>query len=81
MLAESCSTAHGPLKSSSDHKTVRYRPQKPPEHHEITSFDDVARIVCRGSQSIKIIPGPEKVRYIPPKGPELPEITIFGDVT
>jgi hypothetical protein len=45
------------------------------------SFDDVAGVVYRGTQSIKIIPGPEKVRYIPPKGPELPEITSLDDVT
>jgi hypothetical protein len=60
---------------------VRYRPQKWPEQHEITSFDDVARVVCRGSQSIEIILGPEKVRYRPIKQQEMPEITSFDDVT
>src|SRR3989337_595704 len=65
MSPESCSRAHGPLKSSSDHKTVRYSPEKRPEQHEIMSFEDVVRVVHRGSQSIQIIPGPEKVRYRP----------------
>ena len=27
--------------------------------HEITSFDDAARVVYRGSQGIEILPGPE----------------------
>ena len=81
MSPESCSRAHGPLKSSSDHKTVCYSPEKRPEQQEIMSFDDVARMVYRGSQSIEIIPGPEKVRYRPSKLPELPEIMSFDDVT
>jgi hypothetical protein len=70
-----------PLKSSSDHKTVCYSPEKLPEQHEIMSFDDVARVVCRGSQSVEIILGPEKVRYRPRKRPEMPEIMSFDDVT
>src|SRR3990172_8367431 len=61
MSPESCSRAHVPLKSSSDHKTVCYSPEKRPEQRKITRFDDVARVVYRGSQSIEIIPGPEKV--------------------
>jgi hypothetical protein len=69
------------VKSSSDHKIVLYRPHKRPVQHEITSFDDVARLICRGSQSIEIILGPEKVRYRPRKQPEMPEITSFDDVT
>ena len=60
---------------------MHYRPQKRPEQHEIMSFDDVARVVYRGSQSIEIIPEPEKVSYRPWKRPELPEITSFDDVT
>ena len=60
---------------------MRYRPQKWPEQHEIMSFDNVARVMYRGSQSIEIIPRPEKVRYRPWKRPEMPEIASFDDVT
>jgi hypothetical protein len=45
------------------------------------SFDDVARLICRGSQSIEIILGPEKVCYCPRKRPEMPEVMSFDDVT
>jgi hypothetical protein len=51
---------------------------KTAQNHE---FEDVARMVYRGSQSIEIILGPEKVRYRPRKRPEMPEITSFDDVT
>ena len=47
-----------------------------PEMPEITSFDDVARIVYRGSRGIEILPGPEKH---PRKRPEMLEITSFDD--
>jgi hypothetical protein len=46
---------------------------------EITSFDDAARVVYRGSRGIKILPGPENVDYSPRKQPEMLAITFFDD--
>ena len=42
---------------------------------EITSFDDAARVVYRGSRGIEILPGHETVNYSPRKPPEMPKIT------
>ena len=59
MPLESCTGGHGASKSSGDPKTVDYSPRKRPEMLEITSFDDAARVVYRGSRGIEILPGPE----------------------
>ena len=59
MPLESFTGGHGASKSSPDPKTVDYSPQKQPEMHEITSFDDAARVMYRGSRGIEIHPGPE----------------------
>ena len=49
------------------------------EMPEITSFDDAARVVYRGSQGIQILPGPKIVDYSLRNRPEMPEITTFDD--
>ena len=59
MPLESCTEGHGASKSSRDTKTMDYSPRKRPEMPEITSFDDAARVVYRGSQGIEILSGPE----------------------
>ena len=59
MPLDSYTGDHGASKSSRDPKTVDYSPQKRPEMLEITSFDDAARVVYRGSRGIEIHPGPE----------------------
>ena len=59
MPVESCTGGHGASKSSRDTKTVDYSPRKRPEMCEITSFDDAARVVYRGSEGIEILPGPK----------------------
>ena len=59
MSLESCTGGRGASKSSPDLKTVDYNPQKWPEMREITSFDDAARVMYRGSWGIEILPGPE----------------------
>ena len=46
---------------------------------KITSFDDAARVVYRGSQGIKIFPGSKIVGYNPRKWPEMLEIMSFVD--
>ena len=46
---------------------------------EITSVDDAARVVYRGSRGIEILLRPEKVDYSPQKRPEMLEITSFDD--
>ena len=47
---------------------------------EITSFDDAARVVYRGSRGIEILPGPEnRGLYSQRKRPEMLEITSFDD--
>ena len=46
---------------------------------EITSFDDAARVMYRGSRGIEILPGPEKRWTSPRKRPEMLEITSFDD--
>ena len=46
---------------------------------KITSFDDAARVMYRGSQGIKILPGPEIVGHNPRKLHEMLEITSFVD--
>ena len=46
---------------------------------EITSFDDAARFVYRGSRGIEILPDPKTVDYRPRKWPEMLEITSFND--
>ena len=78
MPLESCTVGHGASKSSRDPKTVDYSPRKRPEMLEITSFDDAARVVYRGSRGIEILPGP-KNRGRPRKRPEMLEITSFDD--
>ena len=52
---ESCTGGHRASKSSQDPKIVGYNPRKRLELLEITGFDDAARVVCRGSQGIKIL--------------------------
>ena len=59
MPLESCTGSHGASKSSREPKTVDYSPRNRPEMPEITSFDDAARVVYRGSQGIEILPGPK----------------------
>ena len=59
MTVESGNGGHGASKSSRDPKAVDYSPRKRPEMLEITSFDDAARVVYRGSRGIKILPGTE----------------------
>ena len=77
MPLESCTGGHGASKSSRDPKIVDYSPRKRREMPEITSFDDAARVVYRGSRGIKILPGPKTVDYSPRNRPEMPEITSF----
>ena len=59
MPLESCTKGHGESKSSWDPKTVVYSPQKRPKMREITSFDDAARVMYRGSRGIEILRGPK----------------------
>ena len=56
---ESCTGGHGASKSCRDPKTVDYSPQKRPKMPKITSFDDAAKVVYRGSRGIEILPGHE----------------------
>ena len=60
-------------------KNVDYSPLKRTEMLEITSFDDVARVVYRGSRGIEILPGPKNVDYSPRILPEMLKITSFDD--
>ena len=46
---------------------------------EITSFDDAARVVYRGSRGIEILPVPRTVDYSPRKRLEMLEISSFDD--
>ena len=57
-----------------DPKNVDCSPRKRPEMLEITSFDDAARVVYRGSRGIEILPGPEYVDYSPRKRSEMLKI-------
>ena len=59
MPLESCTGGHGASKSFRDPKTMDYSPRKWPEMREITSFNDAARVVYRGSRGIEILTGPE----------------------
>ena len=59
MLLESCTGDHGASKSYPDQKTVDYSPQKWPEMRKITSVDDAARVMYRGSWGIEILPDPK----------------------
>ena len=59
MHLESCTGGHGASKSSRDLKTVDYSPRKQPEMREITSFNDAARVMYRGSRGIEILSGPK----------------------
>ena len=81
MPLESCTGGHKASKSSRDPKIVDYSPRKRREMPEITSFDDAARVVYRGSQGNEILPGPEVVDYSPRKLLEMPEITSFDDAS
>ena len=56
MPLESCTRGHRVSKSSRDPKIMGYNPRKRPEMLEITSFDDAARVVYRGSRGIEILP-------------------------
>ena len=56
-----------------------YSPRKRAEMLEITSFDDAAGVMYRGSRGIKILPGTENVDYSPRKQPEMLEIMSFDD--
>ena len=56
-----------------------YCPRKWPEMPEITSFDDAATVMYRGSRVIEILSGPETMDYSPRKRPEMLEITSFDD--
>ena len=76
MPVESCTGGHGASKSSRDPKTVDYSPRKRPKMLEITSFDDAARVVYRGSWGIEILPGPKNRGR---KWPKMLEITSFND--
>ena len=80
MPLESCTEGHRASKSSRDPKNVDYSQRKRPEMLEITSFDDAARVLYRGSQGIEILPDPRNVDYSPRKRPEILEITSFDDV-
>ena len=79
MPLESCTGDHGASKSARDPKTVDYSPRKQPEMLEITSFDDAARVMYRGSQGIEIHRDPKTVDYSPRKRPEMQEIKSFDD--
>ena len=79
MPLESCTGGHGASKSSVDPKTVDYRPRKRPEMHEITSFDNAARVVYRGHGTSKSSRDPKTVDNSPRKWPEMREITSFDD--
>ena len=46
---------------------------------KITSFDDAARVVYRGSRGIEILPDPKNVDYSPQKRLEMHESTSFDD--
>ena len=46
---------------------------------EITSFDDAARVMYRGSPGIAILRDPKTVNYSPRKRPEMREITSLDD--
>ena len=59
MPLESCIGDDGAWKSTLDPKTVDYSTRKRPEMPEITSFDDAARVMYRGSQKMEIHPGPK----------------------
>ena len=56
-LFRSCIGGHGAAKSSRDPKTVDYSPRERPEMREITSFDDVGRVMYQGSRGIENPPG------------------------
>ena len=60
MPLESCTGGHRASKSFRDPKTVDYNPRKRPEMPEITSFDDVSRVVYRGSWGVEILLGQKK---------------------
>ena len=46
---------------------------------EITSFDDAARVMYRGSRASKSSRDPKNMDYSPRKRPEILEITSFDD--
>ena len=59
MPLESCTGGHGASKSSGDPKTLDYSPGKRTEMRAITSFDDAASVMYRGSRGIEILRGPK----------------------
>ena len=79
MPLESSIGGHWASKSSRDPKFMNYILRKRPEMPEITSFDDAARVMYRGSQGIKILPGPKNLGFSPRKRTEMAEITSFDD--
>ena len=67
MPLKSCTGGHRASKSSRDPKIMGYNPRKRLEMAENTSFADPARVVYRGSHSIKFRPGLEKHGLKPTK--------------
>ena len=55
MPLDSYTRGHGASKSSRDTKTVDNSPRKRQKMREITSFDDAARVMYRGSRGIEIL--------------------------
>ena len=78
MPPESYIGSHWASKPSRDPKTVDYSPRKQPEMPEITSFDDPARIVHRGSRGIEILPGPKTMDYSPRKRQKCPKSLVLS---
>ena len=81
MPLESCPGCHGASKYSGDPKTVDYSRGKRSEMHEITSFDDAARVIYGGHGASKSSREPKTVECIPGKRPEMSKITSFEDAT
>ena len=79
MPLDSCTGGHGASKSSRDPKTMDYSPRKRTEMREITSFDDAARVMYRGSRASKSSGDPKTVDNSPGKRPEMLEIMSFDD--
>ena len=60
MPLELCTGGSRGIEILPDPKTVDYSPRKRLEMPKITSFDDVAIVVYRGSWGIEILLGPQK---------------------
>ena len=72
----SCTGGHRASKSSRGPKTVDYSALKRPEMPEITSFDDAARAMYRGSQAIEILSDLKTVDYNSQKCPKSRVLTV-----